>query len=168
MRKLLAVMALVATLPGCATLGELGALLVAPRFEQVPDRPAELRVFGPSGGRPAGGATVRIWTRVTNPNPFSVTLQTLDGTLFLEGAEAARTEFTLGLPLRAREESIVPLDVSIGFADLLNVGDAVLRAATGSAVTYRLNGRVQIQAGQFGTPTFGPLTILEGDLQVRR
>ena len=81
---------------------------------------------------------------------------------------AATTEFPLGLPLRAREEAIVPLDVTIGFDDLPNLGDALLRAAIGSAVAYRLDGRVQVDAGQLGQPTFGPMTILQGDLRVAR
>jgi hypothetical protein len=168
MRKTLSLMVCASLMAGCATLNELASRLGAPQFEPVDDRPAELRLIGPSTSRRSGGATVRIWTRVRNPNPFSLTLRTLEGTLFLEGARAATTEFPLGLPLRAREEAIVPLDVTIGFDDLPNLGDALLRAAIGSAVAYRLDGRVQVDAGQLGQPTFGPMTILEGDLRVAR
>ena len=34
-----------------------------------------------------------------NPNPFSLTLGTLKGTLFLEDARAADVDFPLGLPI---------------------------------------------------------------------
>lgn len=168
MSRIIPLLVTVAVVSGCATLGRLGAILSAPRFEQLQDRPAELRVLTPSSQRPTGGAAIRIWTRVTNPNPFSLTLRRLEGTLFLEDARAATTEFPLGLPLRAREESIVPLDISVGFDDLTNLGDAVIRAATGSSVGYRLDGTIQVDAGQLGQPTFGPMTVLQGDLRVRR
>jgi hypothetical protein len=45
-----------------ASLGQLGAIVQPPRFEQMPDRPAEIRMAG------LNGAAVRLWTRVTNPN----------------------------------------------------------------------------------------------------
>lgn len=40
---------------GCAALGELGALVQPPRFEQVPWREAEIRLLGPSLSQPIGG-----------------------------------------------------------------------------------------------------------------
>src|SRR4029453_6817455 len=69
---------------GCAELNKLASLVQAPRFEQAPDRQAEIRVMGPGAGLPVGGAGVRLWTKVTNPNAFSLTLGTLKGTLFLQ------------------------------------------------------------------------------------
>jgi hypothetical protein len=73
----------VLVLPSCASLEGLRALVQPPAFRQT-DRPAEVRLAGPSRDRPFGGATVRLWTEVSNPNPFGFTLGTLDGTLFLE------------------------------------------------------------------------------------
>src|SRR5687767_5370458 len=84
---------------GCAALGELRGLVQAPRFEQEPGRQAEIRLLGPSGALPSGGAGVRLWTRVSNPTPFGLTLGTLRGTLHLEDSRAADVDFPLGLPL---------------------------------------------------------------------
>src|SRR5574339_1273133 len=96
---LLVFVATVAT--SCAALEQLRALVQAPKFEQEPGRHAEIRLLGPSASLPTGGAGVRLWTRVTNPNPFSLTLGTLRGTLHLEDSRAADVDFPLGLPLRA-------------------------------------------------------------------
>ena len=77
-------------------MSQLGALIQPPRFEQVPGQPAEIRLHGHDG------AGVRLWTRVTNPNPFGLRLGTLKGTLYLEDSRAADADFPLGLPSRAR------------------------------------------------------------------
>jgi hypothetical protein len=92
---------------GCATLEQLRALVQPPRFEEAEDQRAEIRLVGPSAGRPLGGAAVRIWTKVTNPNAFGVTLGTLSGTLFLDGSRAATADFPLGLPLTPGQEHVV-------------------------------------------------------------
>jgi hypothetical protein len=67
----------------------------------VEGREAELRVIGPSATGPLGGAALRIWTRVQNPNAFGLTLSALQGSLFLEGKRAGDVSFPLGLPLTA-------------------------------------------------------------------
>src|SRR5215203_7527214 len=98
----LAVFALLAVAAqACASLEGLRALVQPPSFRQG-EQPAEVRLVGPSANRPFGGATVRLWTDVSNPNPFGFTLGTLDGTLFLEGSRAAAA-FPLGLPLGAQQ-----------------------------------------------------------------
>ena len=99
-------------LTGCAELNQLGGLVQPPRFEQVPDQPAEIRLLG------LNGAGVRLWTRVTNPNPFGLRLGTLRGTLYLDEARAATADFPLGLSLGAGSDSVIPIDISISFADL--------------------------------------------------
>ena len=53
-----------------------------------------------------GGASVRIWAHITNPNPFGIRLSTLDGDLYLEGVRAANASFPLGLTLNARGDSV--------------------------------------------------------------
>jgi hypothetical protein len=152
---------------GCATLEGLRGLVQAPRFAQAADRPAEITLAGPSASRPLGGASVRLWTEVTNPNPFSLTLGTLDGTLYLEGTRAAAAEFPLGLPLRAGQQTVVPLDLSISFSDLPALADVVRRAARRDPVEYRLDGTVGVDAGQLGQPVFGPMTLVRGDFHPR-
>jgi hypothetical protein len=154
-------------LQGCASLGAL-ALVRPPRLRADPDRPAELRLLGPSLSRPLGGASVRLWARVENPNPFGLTLSTLAGRLFLEGTEAADLDLPLGLPLVAGQEETVPIDLSVGFENVPRLGEVLARAALGSEVGYRLEGTLGVDAGSLGQPTFGPLTLLQGDVRVRR
>jgi hypothetical protein len=151
-------------LSSCATLEGLRALVQPPTFRQT-DQPAEVRLAGPSLERPLGGATVRLWTEVTNPNPFGFTLGTLDGTLFLEGTRAAAAAFPLGLPLGARQQTVVPLELSISFSDLPGLADVVRRAARRDPVEYRLDGTIGVDAGQLGQPVFGPMTLVRGDLR---
>jgi hypothetical protein len=153
-------------LPSCATLGNLATFVQAPRISAVDDRPAELRL-GALSGRSPYGATLRVWARVHNPNPFGLTLSTVEGTLFLEDQQAAEVDLPLGLPLGARDETVVPIDLSIDLKDLPGLARALAGAVGGGQVEYRLDGLVGIDAGDFGTPTFGPMTVVEGDVRVR-
>jgi LEA14-like dessication related protein len=150
------------TLQGCAgALGQLGTLIQPPRFEQVDDRPAEIRLLGTSG------AGVRLWTRVHNPNPFGLRLGTLRGTLYLDDSRAADADFPLGLPLGARGEEIIPIDISISFSDLPGLSGVARRIFNRQTVGYRLDGTIGVDAGQLGQPVFGPMTLLRGETAVR-
>jgi hypothetical protein len=121
---------------GCAALEQLRALVQAPRFEEAEDQPAEIRLLPPGAGTPLGGAGVRIWTKVTNPNSFGVRLGTLAGSLFLEGSRAADADFPMGLSLGAGQESVVPIDLSISFADLPGLANVIRRAAADQPLSY--------------------------------
>jgi hypothetical protein len=151
---------------GCATLGGLNIL--APRFEIDSEQPAELRLLGPSAQRPLGGATLRLYARVENPNPIGITLSRLAGTLLLEGIDAAEADFPLGLPLSAGQATVVPLDIAIGFANLPGLADVLGRAVTAGQVGYSLRGTASVDAGALGQPTFGPMTLLEGQARAFR
>ena len=153
---------------GCASLGGLTRVIQPPRFEQADGQPAELRIVGPSRTMPVGGAAVRIWMKVTNPNAFGFTLSTVNATLELDGSRAADGDFPLGLPLAARQESVVPLDLSISFADLPGLARALRALAVGGRVGYELNGTVGVDAGRLGTPTFGPMLLTRGEMRVVR
>jgi hypothetical protein len=155
----------VLTLSGCASLERLARLIQPPQFQQADNRPGEIRLLSPSARLPAGGAAVRIWTTVTNPNPFGFTLSTLRSTLYIEDSRAADAEFPLGLPLRAREASTIPLDLSVSFSDLPELANVLRRALSGQPIRYRLDGTVGVDAGSFGQPTFGPMTLAVGELQ---
>lgn len=146
---------------GLNALGPLGALIQPPRFEQVPDQPAEIRLQGLTG------AGIRLWTRVTNPNPFGLRLGTLKGTLYLENSRAANADFPLGLSLGAGSESVIPIDISISFADLPGLSGVARRILARQSVPYRLEGTVGVDAGRLGQPVFGPMTLLRGDTVVR-
>ena len=167
LRRLTAVAMVVLLCQACASLGGLRALVQPPSFRQG-DQPAEVRLVGPSVNRPLGGAAIRLWTEVTNPNPFGFTLGTLDGTLFLDGTRAASAEFPLGLPLAAGQRTTIPIDLAISFSDLPGLADVVRRAARREPVEYRLDGTIGVDAGRLGQPVFGPMTLLRGDLQETR
>ena len=170
-RVLLAVVAIVACTSACASLGSLGSLgglIQPPRFTEAEGQPAEIRLVGPSVDNPIGGAVVRIWTRVSNPNAFGFRLATLRTTLLLDGSRAATGDFPLGLPLGPREETVVPLDLSISFSDLAGLSRIVRSAADGQTVPYQLDGTIGIDAGRLGQPTFGPTLLFRGDLSARR
>ena len=157
----------IATASACAGLANLQQIIRPPRIEQAPGQPAELRLLGPSASSPVGGAGVRVWLQVSNPNPFGFTLSTIDADLMLEGNHAATGNFPLGLPLNAGQETVVPLDLSISFADVPALSRTIGRLATGGTAAYQLDGTVGVDAGRFGTPTFGPMTLTTGQLQVR-
>jgi hypothetical protein len=163
---LIVLVALSAT-PACASLQGLSQLMQPPRFEEASDHQSEIRLLPPGPDLPVGGAGVRVWTRVTNPNPFGFTLSTLRVTLFVEDARAASGDFPLGLPLQAGQEAVVPLDLAISFGDLPGLADVVRRAISGRTLPYKVEGTVGVEAGRFGQPTFGPMTLFTGELRVR-
>ena len=149
---------------GCAALGTLRNFVQAPKFDEAPGRRAEIRLVGPSLNTPIGGAAVRLWVRVSNPNAFGFTLNTLRGTLFLEEGRAATMDLPLGLPLAARAETEFPIDLLVSFADIPGLGDVIRRAVNRSPIDYRLDGTVAVDAGTFGSPEFGPLTLIRGTI----
>jgi hypothetical protein len=159
---------LAATTAGCATLGPLAQIVQPPRFRQADNQPAEIRLIGPSLRMPTGGAGVRIWIEVTNPNAFGFTLSTVNATLALEGIRAATGDFPLGLPLSPGQPSVIPLDLSISFADMPGLAGVARQMASGGTIDYQLDGIVGVEAGRFGTPTFGPMLLTRGELRVTR
>ena len=167
MRRAAVVLATLAV-AGCASLGALGQFVQAPRFAAASGQPATLRLVGPSSQHPLGGVAVRLWARVENPNSFGLTLASLAGNLYLQGQRAADVSFPLGLPLRAAADTVIPLDVAIGFADLPGLRDVATRALSGNPISYRLDGTAAIDAGPLGQPSFGPMTLLQGALEARR
>jgi hypothetical protein len=152
---------------GCATLGPLARIISPPAFEQAPGERTEIQLLPPGQSGRLGGASIRIWAHITNPNPFGIRLSTLDGDLYLEGARAANASFPLGLTLNARGESVVPLDLRIDFSEVSALSGALRRALAGEAIPFRLDGTVSIDAGPLGQPSFGPSTWLRGDLDTR-
>ena len=151
--------------PGCAALDQLRGLVQPPRFEEAPGQPAEIRVLPPGAGLPVGGAGVRLWARVSNPNAFGFTLGTLRGTLYLEGSRSATADFPLGLPLAAGGDTVIPIDLSISFSDLPGLANVIRRAVGREPVAYRFDGTIGVDAGRFGQPTFGPMTLLAGEIR---
>jgi hypothetical protein len=123
--KLIALAAVFITTQACATLQQLSRVVQPPTFEAADDRETEWRSFAPSLAAPLGGAAVRLWTTVTNPNPIGVMLSTVRATLILEGERAAEGDFPLGLPLEPREASTIPLDLRVSFSDVPELASAL-------------------------------------------
>lgn len=144
---------------GCTALQGLQAFIQPPRFEQDTQNRSEIRLRGTTG------ATVRIWTRVSNPNAFGLTLGTLQGTLRLEGSRAATVDFPFGLPLGPQSEDIVPIDLSIDFRDVPGLRQAIARAVTQQPIAFELEGTIGVSAGRLGMQSLGPMTWLRGELR---
>jgi hypothetical protein len=165
--RLAAVLAMgLPALSGCATLAQLG--LQAPQFSVDNTQQAQLRLVGPSFGHPQGGAAIRLFARVRNPNPVGLTLARLAGGLRLEGQSAAQVDFPLGVPLQGNSEALVPLDITVNFNDIPGLANVLLRAATGQSIRYDLQGTIGVDAGVLGQPTFGPMSLLNGSMRVVR
>lgn len=151
--------ALVSSTLGCAALQGLQTFIQPPRFDQDSQSRSEIRLRGTTG------AAVRIWTRVSNPNSFGLTLGTLRGSLHLEGARAATVDFPFGLPLQAHSEDIVPIDISVDFRDVPGLGQAITRAVTRQPIAFEIEGTIGVSAGGLGMQTLGPMTWLRGELR---
>lgn len=167
MRRLVgvSVVGVVGVVGACASLG-LGDIVQAPRISASGTQNAQLSLVGPTRSNPYGGARIRLYARVENPNGFGLTLASLAGSLFLQQTEAATVDLPMGLPLLAGQDTVVPIDVTIGFDDVPNLADVVRDAVGGGSLDYRLDGTVGVDAGALGTPTFGPMTLMEGDVSV--
>ena len=155
-------------LVGCSQLGGLGALVQPPRISTAAGYDAELRVIGPSAQRPLGGASIRLYARVENPNGFGLRLAHLAGDLLLEGTRAADVDFPLGLPLAAQQDTVIPIDIGISFSELGDLADVASQVLSRNRVNYRLDGTVTLDAGALGQPKFGPQTWLSGEARVFR
>lgn len=153
-------------LSGCAGLATaLG--VSAPTFELAEGRSSHVSLELPTFSSPRGTAVVTLWTRVQNPNGFGFTLSTLRGELSLENRDMADVDLPLGLPLSARGDTVIPLQIRFPIPDLDELGSLGDALLTRRSVAYGLDGTVGVDAGEFGEPTFGPRTWLSGEIDVR-
>ncbi len=159
------ILAVLAGLGACAALQEI---VQPPVFHVVQDRTSEFRILGPAVDRPLGGAQVRLWTRVENPNRMGLTITRLAGNLVLEGDHAAAIDLPLGLPLAAAADTVVPIELTLSFADVPRLADQLVGALTGRTLEYTVRGTLGVDAAPFGEPTFGPSDWLRGELRVVR
>lgn len=164
-RALTLVTAAALSLASCATLSQI---VQPPRFAVAEGRDSQFQLLGPSASRPLGGATLRIWTHVQNPNAFGLTLAGLRGNIFLEDTRAGEVNFPLGLPLTASGDTIIPLDINISFSDLPGLVDVAQRIISRNQVAYRVDGTLTVDAAPFGQPEFGPSTWISGSSRVIR
>lgn len=126
-RTLVVPFAIAALLGSCATLGQL---IQPPEFSNATSQNSELRLLAPSSSRPLGGASIRLYAHVRNPNAFGLTLARLAGNLQLEGEQAADVDLPLGLPLKAQGDTVFPIDLNISFANLPQLASALRDAVT--------------------------------------
>ncbi len=143
-----------------AGLALSACLTKAPTFEQAADRTPEIRMLPPGAQYPAGGAAIRLWARVTNPNSFGFTLRDVHANLLLDGTRAATGNVPLGVTVNAQDATVFPIDLAINFADVPSIGDMMRRGLVGQAVPYQLSGTVDVEAGHL--VTFGPMTLITG------
>lgn len=168
MRHRALVALLLPLIAGCSALGALSQVLQAPRFAVARGNQPQIQLLGPSAQRPLGGVSVRLWAEVANPNPIGLVLSSLQGNLALEGVRAADVSFPLGLPLAASQDTVIPLDIAVGFSQLPRLAGIIQTAFTRGTVAYRLDGTLGVDAGMLGRPSFGPMTLLQGNIQTRR
>ena len=157
--RVFVLMSAVTVMSACATLQSLQSFIQPPRFEQDRGNRSEIRLLGTSG------AAVRVWTRVSNPNSFGITLGTLQGTLRLEGSRAATVDFPFGLPLQAQSEDVVPIDIAVDFRDVPGLGQAITRAIARQPIAFEIDGTIGVDVGRLGMQTLGPMTWLRGELR---
>ena len=150
----------------CASLQNLLSI-ESPRFELVTDRESVLSLDPISVLTDEPFVVVRLWTRVTNPNTFGLTVSKLEGDIFLEGREMAEIDLPLGLPLLAARDTVIPLDLRFGIPSLGSLGALGQALLARRPVRYRLDGVIGVDAGALGEPTFGPRTWLQGEVDVR-
>lgn len=151
---------------GCASVAGTSSMVQAPRVHASSDRPAELSVGGDGAG------TVTAWARVKNPNGFAITLTKVHGLLYLADRRAARLDVDTKLELKAREEATVPFALPFGGKEAKKKDKdpgpgPALGATSGSAVSYRFDGNLNVSVGDNLETVFGPLTLLEGQARVR-
>jgi LEA14-like dessication related protein len=109
-----------------------------------------------------------VWARVENPNPLGFTLSRLTGTVLLSEQRAADVDLPLGLPLQAGQDTIIPLNLTLSFAEVPDLADRLMDAVRRGSIEYALRGTVAVDAGALGQPSFGPRTWLRGDVDVSR
>ena len=137
----------------------------APKFEEAPGQRAEIRLHGPTLSEPLGGAGVRLCTQCRIRMRSASRSAPCAARCNIENSRAADVDFPLGLPLRAGEQTVVPIDLSISFSDLPGLANVLRRAANRQPLAYHLEGTIGVDAGQLGQPVFGPMTLLRGEMR---
>lgn len=128
---------------------------------QVPTFKTEnLRLSGlelPFGGQ--GAVLLSTDLVVNNPNAFGLSLEQVSIDVILNGQKVTDLS-ARDIRIAAGGTSVTPTQVRVplnlnGAAELLNI-------ARGGRVPYRLDGTFTVDAGPFGKPTFGPMTLNQG------
>ncbi|MDO4263676.1 MAG: LEA type 2 family protein [Deinococcus sp.] len=156
------------TLTACAPAQLAGPVLAGPvvqvpSFEPRSVRLSSLNLRQNSAGQDLIGegtaAQIELTVQVRNPNPFPLRLHSLAADLFLTGQPVA----ALALPdvaLPARSETVQTVRASVPVSQ--DTAAEWLKVARGQGVPYRLDGTFTADLGTLGQPSFGPLTLVQG------
>jgi LEA14-like dessication related protein len=155
-RLIVSLSALALLLSGCVQ-----NLVRSPQFEM---REAGLLRLNPPGlENIAPEAVIRITLDARNPNGFDLNLEELRFDLLMDGAKVAASSIK-GLSLKqngALSTFFADVEVPISPTTLQSLGKII----SGSSIQYRLDGAFSVDAGPFGKPRFGPVTLAQGRYQ---
>jgi len=158
--SILALLAAALLVYGCASIDGAAGMVQAPRVRPSAGHTAEVAFAG------GGQGTLHAWARVRNPNGYAVTLSKIHGPLYINESKAGVVDLEANIKMKAREEKTVPLDLAFGKGEK-DEKAAAASGPSGSMLPYRLDGVLTVTAGDHLVPTFGPLTLLEGQARVR-
>jgi hypothetical protein len=88
--------------------------------------------------------------------------------VLLSEQRAADVDLPLGLPLEAAGDTVIPLALTLSFADVPDLADRIQQALSRGSIEYALRGTLAVDAGAFGQPSFGPRTWIQGDVDLVR
>ena len=124
----------VLTLSGCAALQNL--------FKSAFQRPTFTFKTARLGAASFSDATVNLVWAVKNPNPFGLSLASVDYQFFVEGKQVVAGRPPTGLKIAASKTSEVVFPASVKFRDIAPVLETFLNKDTAA---YRAQGTVGIQ-----------------------
>ena len=141
------------------------------RRDSAPPKAATRRscCAGPAGTFRWAGRRCGCYARVFNPIPFGVDVVDPHRRSLPGGQPRRRGRLPAGPEPRWPTTRPRSPSTSRWGSRMSAAGPGGGAGAVGIAASaYRLDGRIGVDAGPLGRPTFGPMTILEGDVSVRR
>ncbi len=152
-------LALPLTLSLTACFPRTSGLVQAPRIE-VED--TTLERLNPPGLGVEAGATLGLKLKITNPNPYGLSLNRVQGKFFLDGVETVNVDLP-GFAVAPAGSSSLKTEINLPLNEATL--SKLVKVVRGGSVTYRLDGTVTLDAGLLGKPTLGPYTVLQGRLE---
>ena len=156
-------LAAILTLSGCASLGPLGRVILPLRFSEVPGERSTIRLVGPNARQPLGGAALRLWTRVHNPNPVGLTLSTLRAEVSLTALARPPATFPWASAPGSRRVRHPTRPVN-RFCRSAGPGRCASPDRVESGRGLPAGWEFQYRGWRPGPPPFGPMRLFEGRL----
>lgn len=146
---LLSLMAASVLLVGCDSLRDVVDAIRRPEV-RIADTELEALSFS--------GLTLRFDMEIRNPNPIGISLSGFDYELQIEGTPFVSGEVDEKVTIEARDRSIVPLPVELGFEDLVRTireledrEEAAYQLTSGFSFDLPVLGRVRIPVSTEGS-----------------